>query len=332
MINHSSFIVIINGNVSKYNYSFDIAAFRQSMMSAFMILIPVYLFGIFSNITLMITIIKNKKFHTPSYYLSVNMAFSDIILQFYAAAFLILNLILTTMASSIPFQLEIICKINYFIIGYSYFTSSQSFMVISIERYYVVVRENTCVSPFQGRKFLILIISSIWINSISLYFPLALLIGINPKFPNMCDIRPYDDHSSYNMAFYLMISTFIAYLVPLITVVAMYYKVIKKLKLTTFLSSNFRQRHHRQVRATKMMMIATGFFMFNALPVTIVMTVLSSIQKSYVDLVLQYGRHVFLLFSSAFLTLTLNSIQNPIIFFSFNKSIRKAMLNTLRWN
>lgn len=321
------------GNDSSINRTSSAADFRKSYMFIYMIIVPVYIVGIIANVLLVMTIRRRKQFQTPSYILSANMAISDIIVLGFGSVFLTSNVVLSLQSNLQESSYKIICQLNYFLLTLSYITSSQSFMLISIDRY-LTMNRNRNRSLFQRKKILLAAMLLTWLIGLGMAWPMLYLARINPKFPFMCDLVPHGMDENYSLSFYHLLAIAIAYPIPLITVSCLYYKIIRNIKGSVmsfaFTSNVVFKRSYRQVHATKMMLIATILFMVNSMPIMIAWTVAVLTGKSYVELVLSYGRFVFILISTAFLVASFTAIQNPIIFLIYNKSLRKAMISSFQ--
>lgn len=183
--------------------------FKILFLSSCILLIPVYIFGIVANIFLISTIVKNKRLHTPSYFLSVNMALSDIMVLTCSSIYLTLNAMLALQVQLANVNMKLICQINTFTIGSSYMTSSLTFAVISIDRYFTMYKNRIRNrSPFKRRIVLHSVIMVNWLIAFILSARLFYTVGINSDFPYLCDIRPCDGNHNYLMSIYHIIAAF----------------------------------------------------------------------------------------------------------------------------
>ncbi|EDV19180.1 uncharacterized protein TRIADDRAFT_62369 [Trichoplax adhaerens] len=258
------------------------------------------------------------------------MAVSDIIVLAFGSVFLISNVVLSLQQHFNHSIYQVVCKVNYFTITWSYITSSQSFTAISIDRFLIMTYTNR-KSPFQSKKILIMAITIIWIVGLLLAIPMLILADINPKLPHMCDLLPYGKNNDYTFSVYHLFALSVAFPIPLVTVFCLYFKVIRRISNSINNISNIRNRYdrnkRRQVHSTKMMILATLLFMVNSLPIMFGWFIALITGKSYVYLVLDYGEFIFILVSTAFFMASLTAIQNPFIFIIYNKTFRKAMIS-----
>lgn len=327
---------LINDTKLSKNHSLEIKYIRLATTVSSSVLLPIFTIGIVGNFLLITTIHKNKKFHTPSYILSVNMAISDIILLIFGITFLVFNIILIYGYSFDSLSHKAICQMNYAVLSSSFTTSSQSLMAISIDRYLTITAKSNSRSVFQNRIVLVSIIVYTWIIGTILAIPVFFVIEINPQFPYMCDIKSYDSLSNHIASNFRFFTAIIFYPVPLLTVSLLYYKVFKRIRTSIMAHKELKNKicvwknHSRQIDATKMMIIATVVFMIIALPMFIVLVHLSTSKTSMVDVILEGGLIAYILFTSSFLLAMINSIQNPLVFFIYNKTFRKALINNLR--
>ncbi|RDD36784.1 Atypical chemokine receptor 3 [Trichoplax sp. H2] len=309
-----------------------IAFYHETSRYLAVFMIPIYIFGIGSNILSINTIYKCRRFHTPSYILSVNMATSDIMLLSNAILFGITNSIwLFSQESGTTFRYQkILCKINLFMLSASYTTSSQSLMAISIDRYFTIVHLKSR-SPFTSRRFLIITIILTWVIGFTVASPFIVITNNNEKIPFMCDLI-YDDRPF--MQIYLLVTVVIGYPIPLVVVATLYYKIIRRVKSSIMANKNsvtvIHHSSHRQINATKIMFIATFLFMSNSIPFAIVWVTIAVIGKSYVEFLLSLSRLMFILISFAFGLGIMNALQNPIISLVFNQTFRRAVVENLR--
>ncbi|EDV19182.1 uncharacterized protein TRIADDRAFT_3838, partial [Trichoplax adhaerens] len=295
------------------------------------ILLPIFTFGIFGNVLLISTIHKHKKFHTPSYILSVNMAISDIIQLLFGTTYLVLNVILIYGFSLNTASYKAICQIHFSVLSSSFTTSSQSLLAVSIDRYLTINTVNNSKSPFTRRKVLILTIIYTWLIGFTLAIPVAFVVDINPAFPFLCDLRSNGMDRNQLIPIIRFITAIISYPVPLLTASFLYQKVIKRIRSSIVAHNELKNKvcvwknHSRQVDATKMMIIATVIFMIIALPMFIVLVLFSTTQTSVTELVLEGGLVPYILITGSFLLAMINSVQNPLVFFVYNKTFRKAI-------
>ncbi|RDD36782.1 Neuromedin-K receptor [Trichoplax sp. H2] len=301
---------------------------RIIYLSACLILLPILSIGIVGNLLLVNTIVKHKKFHTPSYYLSANMAISDVMLLACSIIYLSLNALLAMEVEMEAINMKLACQINAFIIGSSYLTSSQTFAVISIDRY-IIMNNNyfNHYSPFRSKVVLYLIIASIWTIALILSLRLYLTVDIHPRFPYLCDIKPVDDQNNYSMSVYHIVAAVVSYPIPLLIVVILYLKIIYRMRSSygsnPAVFSN--RRYHHQINATKMMIMATSLFMINALLLFLIWITVAITRKSLAELIIAYGRPFVMPIAVSLFLATLTGVQNPIIYFSYNKGFRLAL-------
>ena len=101
------------------------------------------LLGIFANSLICYAIVKKKLLHLSIYSLICNMCISDSITLISAAINAILSAVrlfykISDKQGLLPY--EIGCKLSYFILTTGFTVSTISLAVISIDRYYIIVR------------------------------------------------------------------------------------------------------------------------------------------------------------------------------------------------
>ncbi|RDD36979.1 rhodopsin [Trichoplax sp. H2] len=232
------------------------------------ILGSIHIFGIIINIQLIITIYRTKKFHTPSYILSVNMAISDIMVLIFAFIYTIFNAIQLRNASFNLSSFQIICQGNLYGFVASLTISSLSFMTISIDRHLTITGKKSSGSPFQKVKILSATITVIWIIGLCFSIPVISMIQSSKEIYFLCSFQNINNVSQA-AAIALYIHNIISFPIPLVIAIYCYYHVIKRINSSTMLQHTNAQgesNHHPQIRATKMMILATIIYMLCTLP------------------------------------------------------------------
>lgn len=311
-----------------YNNTCESGRNQTSIFIAYASTVPVYLFGIIINMVLVYVIYTNKKFHTPSYILSANAAISDIVLMISSV---LLNIF--SVLRNHNFRLDnssffTLCKISTFGYTLSYTISALSFMTISIERYLTLRDQINSKSPFVKPILLKLTMILIWIVGICLSIPVIFITKRVTCEDSVCSIQLFRDVDPTLLAFHILNIIF-TYPIPLFTVSILYYCVIKKIKsLPTSFNGNINENmNHRHIHATKMMIIASILFMIN----TSVLYILSVVQGlNNVEIypaILQDPTIVMAILIFTALLTACEAMQNPILFYCYNKTFRNAVLS-----
>lgn len=318
-------------NNSNINSTLNIASLKFVLISLSMIAIPLYIFGIMGNVTLITAIIKFRKFHTTSFIIAANIAFSDILLLLTSIFFVIFNICIISNVH-IPLSIfEEICKLNYIISTAAFLNSSHSFVAISIDRYLNVIRRNKLSLLLNNVKFLLLVLVMIWLSSIGIAIPVSFISTINPAFPYICDLNPRIA-SKMQMSSYVIFLIIIVYIIPLLTVFYFYSSIFSHIKsriIDSNLSRSPSNRSYRQVNAAKMMAAVTLLFMLSNLPICIIWIFLAVSDQSLAEFILNDRYYIYALASIAVGITNTNSIQNPVIYAIYNKNMRSAMLSTV---
>lgn len=166
----------------------------------------------------------------------------------------------------------------------------------------------------------------IWFFSCAITLPTYFVMNQNSTSTYACDAKQF--HQENLIMLILRISILmITFPIPLLIVTILYYYVIKKIMKV---SESLVTDHQRQIHATKMMIVATTFFMFSNTIVAFNWFFLGSFRSSLTSL-LDNNRAIVLWITISYIIFILAAIQNPIIFFVYNKTFRKAVIALLKW-
>ncbi|RDD36981.1 Substance-K receptor [Trichoplax sp. H2] len=289
-----------------------------------------YLFGLIANITLIYTIYVNKKFHTPSYILSVSMAISDMMLMISSGLFTILSIIQNTGSPIDSLSYFVICQCNSLSFVSSYTVSALSFMTISIDRYFTINLQPNSKSLLIKPFILYTVIISIWLIGISTSIPVVLMVKPIQNSNNICSLENFRDT---NLALLLahIFNIIITFPIPLTTICVLYYRITQKLKSLpvplNHCSNGIGSSNRRRIQATKMMMIATISFVINTSILYTVSIVLGSLDPFAVATLFQSPTGILSALTITSLLTASETIQNPILFYCYNKTFRQAVLS-----
>ena len=298
---------------------------QSSIFIAYSSVLPIYIFGIIINVVLVYVIYTNRKFHTPSYILSANASISDIMLAISSLLLGIFSVIRNSSSGLDNSSFFIICKCTTFGYVSSYTISALSFMTISIDRYLTLRDQTNSNSPFVRPTVLKLTMIMIWIVGICLSIPIIFITKKVTCQDSVCSLQLFR-HIEPTLLTLHILNIVITYPVPLVTVSILYYNVIKKMKslpipLNENANSNF---NHRHVHATKMMIIASILFMINTSVLYILSVFQGFMDSNLVTIFRNQALAVPILIFTALLT-ACEVMQNPILFYSYNKTFRKAV-------
>ena len=283
------------------------------------VVLSIYLLSIVANLILIITIYQNKKFHSPSFILSANMAVADTTLLLSANLYSIFSIIQIARPHIIIGNIHILCQLNFYGFNSAYTISSLSFMIISIDRYFIICLRNGPTSPLSKKLILKVVIVLTWLIAFGTSIPVLYMADSNSSY--MCMLKTFTTLSATLIILH-SINLSIAYLIPLLTVTILYYRTISRLKnsLMPFNHSN----NHRQVHATKMMIIATLIYMINATFLYVNWIVMGTLNLPVATFF--YGSQALLIAIGAIIVITImGTMQNSVLFYCYNKNFRKAV-------
>lgn len=308
--------------------------YHQLMLYLPLSLIPLCIIGVIGNIILILLISRQKKLHTPSYILSANMALSDIIFLCFVSSHIFMTIVFNN-AENIPRKMyKVICKLDYSAFATCIITSSQSLMAISIDRYFTVHRKSHKRSPFNNKKVLIITILLTWTIGLVLASSFKTAVHVNFRYPYLCDLQRME-LTLQKIVVHRLIACLFAYPFPVLIMTLLYYKICRKIRKVSInchlrAANKNRDNRCRQIYATKLMILTTILHMINALPFFLVWIMLIVTRLPYIHLLLTNRSYVLFILTFGFGMLTLNSVQNPIIFCTYNNSIRRGIRLLLR--
>ena len=272
--------------------------------------------GLFANAFLLYILIKHEIFGKTTYYLLRISVTSDIICNFTTATAYFMS------SGAHIFYLDgtTLCRCLVLTIFASYGVSMMTLCIIAIDRYFVIVRP---LSSFYRRykgQFIRGLFALVAIVVFSSTFPSFFCVTTYPgdiKFCHLTTVTPA-------ISSYLIISTITLYIIPALTLIIIYSKIIIYMKNYVRpgeIISNPDGENHKKKKFIRMLIsIATAYLLISwpyfATSLGIAITGRSSRQ------VRQHGFVYFLLAFFSFSSTTAISILNPFLYFKFDCAIR----------
>lgn len=285
-------------------------------------------FGCLSNILICYTIYKKKELHTPTFYLIINMAISDCFIFLISSAIVVNNYMVSLNVMTTTYLITF-CKLLPFVNLTAYISSTFTLAVISIERKHIISVWTRRRSLLSSKTKIWIAIGLSWIIGIATAAPILIFMTISRDDPWSCNIANSNRHRIYNIIYFMSLFL-IAYLIPLIIIYANYTQVVAYLirKLTSKNQNHqkFVKLHRkRQIRVIKMLLIITTAFLILSFPLFLLYLVSAFSGRNSVDYISVKNPTMSILAQFAFLLTVLSCIQHPILYLTFNATIRQGI-------
>ncbi|RDD36701.1 Neuropeptide Y receptor [Trichoplax sp. H2] len=285
---------------------------------------PIFIIGFLGNILVCVTVYKTKKMHIFVYYLLTSMAISDAMSCIFCALYLVfqfcyiyLDLLVSTKS--------LLCQIDKLMIYTSYYTSTHTLTVISLERYYAIVRNRVVL---KKNRLGFAIIGLTWILGFAITIPMVYVVGVTPQSPYLCD---YVYIATTNSKIYITALTMIEVVIPFTIITYFYSTIIRYVKSRLNSISSFasidKSSDRNKRDAIRMLTIVTVIFIvfsFFLHCTKMVMAFSGTVMISTYE----SGLPNFYIYGDG-LAVLLNVI-NPFIYSVCNKSFRQSMLQTIK--
>ena len=269
------------------------------------------LLNLLGNPLIILVTYKTPGMHNFTHYLFMNLAASDVALGLSSIVSFVVRE--TLKEGSTNFPLDWVCKLVHTcpIPAVSKVVSSLTLTVITWERFYHISQ------PFRARvaqRNTKLIVGIIWGISVTILIPVIIYTKFDPK-RHACKIAvPY-------MAIYVIVITFIAFVVPLGLMSYCYYKTVVVLwfsdtdqRLSHVPTNRTALQRHRK-KVTKFLGIVIASFLVCSVPVAVVL-----VARRYMTV-------PNALFFSTILLAMFSSSVNPVIFMFQNGQFRNGLKN-----
>lgn len=302
------------------------STFQGPTMATYTILSIFSIIGIVMNLFFIATIYRNKNFRITSYLLLCNKSIADTLYLIIILITLFSNSlvqILNSTDNTIPI---VTCKMSFWALSVSFTISASTFIIVSIDRFIKINRKSRHRSLLDKNEVLLSIILFTWLLAIFFSLPVIFNIDINTRFFFSCSIKPYRENDNIAMFIIYIINGLLCYPVTLMIVITLYYKIFKHIRFT-ILPSDRRKgtENYRQVKATKMIISVTVTYM-----ITYIHLYVTWLYIGFTGINVRYfnSENVMILFliSIGLIVATLTTMENPLLFFIYNKSFRRAAL------
>ena len=287
---------------------------------------PFSVIGFFANVFLLFILIKHQIFGKTTYYLLRISVVSDIICNLTTACAYIMTAGVNVSYS----DGQALCRCLMFIIMSSYGVSIMTLCVIGIDRYFVIVRP---LSSFY-RRFKYQFIGGLFalasIIAFGFTMPILFFISTYPDDVKLCDLTTITPALSY----YLIISAIALYVIPALTLVITYSKII--IYMRNYVRpgervTNLNDDNHKKKKFIKMLISITATYLLISWPFFATGVGIAITRRSLRQ-VRRLGLVYYLLAFFSFSTTADISVVNPFIYYKFDTAIRskaKMHLSTI---
>ncbi|XP_020647386.2 sphingosine 1-phosphate receptor 5 [Pogona vitticeps] len=303
-----------NSNVISlhYNYTGKLSAskYKGSLKADAVVFLVVCAFIVVENLVVLLAIWRNKKFHSPMYYLIGNLTLSDLLAGVAYTANIIMSGPMTLKLTPVQWFLR---EGGVFV---TLAASVLSLLAIAIERHITMVRMRLYHGDKKGRMFLL--VGASWLASV--------LLGVLPilgwncidSLPECSTVLPL--YSKHYILF--CITIFLAILISIVVLYARIYRMVKfnGQRLGT-LRKGMLKKSQKYMALLKTVTIVVGTFIACWLPLFLLLLL---------DVACQIQACSVLYKADYFLGLAMiNSLLNPIIYTLTSKDMRRAIFKLL---
>ena len=205
----------------------NVSALKIGQTIGYNLILVVSLAG---NSAIGVIVYKTLSLRKPVNYLIMNMAMSDLILPFITVPWFLVRLNASTAGHwHIGGPLgQALCKLVVYLPMVSYSVSSQSLVLIAVDRFVAVVFPLR--SPVIGRKLFPFVITATWIIALAFYSPwLKSVKVVELKRRSICSvIDTSDEIKSWQIA--VFITDYIIIIITIVLLVILYSIIVIKLK------------------------------------------------------------------------------------------------------
>ncbi|XP_053145889.1 sphingosine 1-phosphate receptor 5 [Hemicordylus capensis] len=296
-----------------YNYTGKLQAsskYKGSLKADAIIFLVVCAFIVVENLVVLLAIWRNKKFHSPMYYLLGNLTLSDLLAGVAYTANIIMSGASTLKLTPAQWFLR---EGGVFV---TLAASVLSLLAIAIERHITMIRMRLYHGDKKGRMFLLA--GASWVVSI--------LLGVLPilgwncidNLPECSIVLPL--YSKHYILFCITI-----FLVILISIVVLYVRIYRMVKFNGQRLGSLRKgmlkKSQKYMALLKTVTIVVGTFIVCWLPLFLLLLLDVACQAR--DCSMLYKADYFLGLAM------INSLLNPIIYTLTSKDMRRAILRLL---
>ncbi|KAJ7316533.1 hypothetical protein JRQ81_002695 [Phrynocephalus forsythii] len=303
-----------NNNIISLHYNYtgklNASKYKGSLKADAIVFLVVCVFIVVENLVVLLAIWRNKKFHSPMYYLIGNLTLSDLLAGVAYTANIVMSGPTTLKLTPAQWFLR---EAGVFV---TLAASVLSLLAIAIERHITMVRMRLYHGDKKGRMFLL--VGASWLASILLGVLPILGWNCMDKLPECSTVLPL--YSKHYVLF--CITIFLAILISIVVLYARIYRMVKfnGQRLGT-LRKGMLKKSQKYMALLKTVTIVVGTFIACWLPLFLLLLL---------DVACQAQACSMLYKADYFLGLAMiNSLLNPIIYTLTSKDMRRAIFRLL---
>jgi len=290
-------------------------------------------FSLFGNSIIGLTVYKTPTLRKPINYLIANMAVSDMLLPFFTIP-LRLSAEIHSGGSWLTGGLlgQALCKLAIYLTHVSFGVSSQSLVLIALDRYVAVVFPLR--SPFISRKLFPFFILATWVVALAFFAPYMIVAKVDEGTQGTFQCY-FDWYGTFEGSWpienhYITVYTAFSF-IPAVLLVILYSIILIKLKLQAppgeELTNATKQRERKNRNVLRMAIAIVLAFFFCSVP--IITTNLIMVSQP-VDSSIWYSCVFWLFTELAHLIFNANCAINPLICLTFSNNYRQGLKRLLK--
>ncbi|RDD39732.1 Neuropeptide FF receptor 2 [Trichoplax sp. H2] len=302
-------------------YSFQIANIYAS------VIITIAAVGLIANTLIIYIFISDKYFRKITYNLMLICAISDAVSNISG---LISNGMLLGISMNQSYTMGTVCKISGIIINISYGVSIFNLCLISIDRYFVIVRPLNNFYRTNKKKIVIISEIFIWLLSGSIAIPDTVYLQSQDEneYTSMCDYP----NMTVSVGVYLVSFSVFYYILPSMAIIIIYWRIILFQRNYIRPGQQLQQMQHttsNKYKLVKSLISISSFYVSATFPFFLVLFVCGVTRTP----MLQIQRSNPGLFTVCMLSLTTANnitVLSPFLYLKFDGNIRKRFHEILK--
>ena len=289
-------------------------------------------FSLFGNSIIGLTVCKTPNLRKPINYLIANMAISDMLLPFFTIP-LRLSAEIHSGGSWPTGGLlgQALCKLAIYFTHVSFGVSSQSLVLIALDRYVAVVFPLR--SPFISRKLFPFFILATWVVALAFFAPYMIVAKVDEGTQGT--VCYFDWYGTFEGSWpienhYITVYTAFSF-IPAVLLVILYSIILIKLKLQAppgeEMTNATKQRERKNRNVLRMAIAIVLAFFFCTVPITTTNLIMV---RQPVDSSIWSSCGFWLFAELAHLIFNANCAINPLICLTFSNNYRQGLKRLLK--
>ncbi|RDD38420.1 Neuropeptide Y receptor type 2 [Trichoplax sp. H2] len=292
---------------------------------AYAVAVPISFIGILANFFLLYLISSGNHFNHITYKLIRIAVISDLTSLHFSLIVLTTLLLIETVDYQIA---NILCQNTVVITFCCYGISMTTLCMISVDRYFTVVRPFSLLYRKHKKRIIYLGQAIGCLISLSVSIPCALFLGVYPDEIRVCDFP----NVNLPVSIYFHFLTLFLFIIPLSIIIINYSRVILcrvnyiRPGQQTDGHSDDRMRRNKFTRVlvtiTSIYILSTWPFFANLIGMSVTLSSAREIRK--------LGTGIYLMSLASFFSTFAVNVISPFIYFKFDHNINKKFFSTIR--